>query len=353
MSDLPGARNTAEWLASRLPKTLEYTSHIGKEATLANLSSDIVKANIVVIGTHGHFNSAKPFESFLVLNDGRWTMRNILDGPALTNSPVIVLSACEVGATAPTRDDLAAIGVPGALISVGAACVLGSLWPVEDISMGYIVESFLTHLSDPGHRYRPAAALFRALHDLRQLSKQQILERCYYLLEKMGKDGTADRQPEQYIMLNNLIERIEDYDIPHPFASPQFWGAIVIIGNGWPLPADAMVSPPDASINIIQNLLKAKSYIANEQFNEARKVLENILANADGIFRARALDALAWIVWESRRTGEEKEAKRKAIDLLISAEFLAKDDCNDQMLRNIHATRKKIELWDVKDNVET
>jgi CHAT domain-containing protein len=351
LSDLPGARNTAEWLASNLPKTLKIISLIGNESTLANLFSSINNANIVVIGTHGHVNMEKPIESFLVFNDGHWTMRNILDGPALTNSPVIVLSACEVGAVTPSLNDIAALGVPGALISMGAACVLGSLWPVEDISMGYIVERFLTHLSNPG--YRPAAALFRALHDVKKLTKKQALDRCYHLLKKMEQDKSADYNPSQYIMLYNLIKWIEDYDFPYPFKSPQFWGGIVMIGSGWHSPMFGIVAPPESIIDMTQNLFEVDTCIANEQYNEAKKILMNILAYAEGVFRIRSLDKLAWVVWESRRKGEEKEARQKAFSLLASAESLAKDNHDDQMLRNINATRKKIELWDGKENVET
>lgn len=346
ISDLPGARNISKWLASRLPETLEYTSYVGEEATLANLFSGIDRANIAVIGTHGSFNSANPQESFLEFHDGRWTMSNMLDRLAFNTSPVIVLSACEVGAIAPTVDELAASGIPGALISTGAACVLASLWPVEDISMGYIIERFLTHLSHPG--YRPAAALFRALRDVRRLNKQEALERCYNLREQMESDGTADRLPEPYLMLNNLIEWIEDSDLPCPFASPLVWGGIVIVGSGWYRQAGAEIGSLDELENIVNRHSKgqmARSRMAEGKFNEAREILEEILPYTDGEERARTLEALAWVVWESRDRGNEQVSKRKAKELLAQAEFLAKAEQNDPILRNINATRQKIELY--------
>ena len=344
-SDLPGARNTAKWLASNLPKTVEYTSFVGEKATIENLYSGIDRGSIFVIGTHGSFDIDHPYESFLEFHDGRWTMGNMLDLPAFTTSPVYVLSACEVAAPA-LLDERAASGIPGALISAGAACVLASLWPVEDISMGYIIERFLTYLSYAG--CRPAAALFRALRDVRRLNKQEALERCYNLREQMESDGTADRLPEPYLMLNNLIEWIEDSDLPCPFASPQVWGGIVIVGSGWYRQAGAEIGSLDELENIANRHLKgqmARSRMAEGKFNEAREILEEILPYTDGEERARTLEALAWVMWESRDRGNEQVSKRKAKELLDQAEFLAKAEQNDQILRNINATRQKIELY--------
>lgn len=347
MSDLPGARNTAKWLASRLPKTLEYTSHVGEKATLKNLSCGIDRADVVVIGTHGSFNSASPEKSFLQFHDGRWTMSDMLDRPAYTMTPVIVLSACEVGAAAPTPDDLAATGIPGALISAGAACVLASLWPVEDISMGYVTERFLFHLSSrPG--LRPAAALFRALRNLRQLTQQEALERCYNLLDEMERNGTLYRLRDHSDALREVIDWILDADLPHPFADRSYWGGTIIIGSGWHSPAGALVGPSHIMIDYIEDSHakgeKARSLMAEGRFGQAKKVLEEILIYADGVDRARILDALAWAVWGSRRTGDAQAAKVEAMELLAQAEFVAKAEQDDQLLRNVYATRQKIGL---------
>jgi len=341
-SNLPGARNTADSLGSRVPASVSYTSYLRDEATLSNLSRGIDEADIVFIGAHGIFKPANPADSYLELHDGRWTMAEMLDRPAFGRSPVIILSACEVGASAP-GDELAASGIPGALISAGAACVLAGLWPLEDISTGYAVEKFLDYLSHRG--YRPAAALFRALCKLRQLPKDRAIERCQNLLDKMDEDGTADSLADQYLRLNELKERIEDSDAEHPFASPQFWGGIVIVGSGWASPAGAMVSA--SPTQPIEDLLKreeAQAMLSRGQFKEARKILEEILPNADGVERARALNTLAAVVWGGRRDGTDKSARREAMEFLTEAEDLARADQNEQLLRNISATRQKIDL---------
>ncbi|MGH2543871.1 MAG: CHAT domain-containing protein, partial [Ardenticatenaceae bacterium] len=321
-------------------------SYVGEDATLENLTAGIGESDVVIISTHGVFNNAHPNESYLQLHDGRWTMADMLGSPSLAKSPVVILSACEIGAIAPTLDELDASGIPGALISAGAASVLASLWPVEDVSAGYIMERFVTYLSYPG--YRPAAALFRAVRDARRLEKQAALDYCYDLLEDMERNGLADTQPEQYMMLNNLVEWIEDTDLEHPFANAQAWGGIVIVGSGWSREAGAMVGPASDAIAAIENRLerdRARSLIAEGHFAEARKVLEKLLTQVSyGRERANTLDALAWAVWRGQRKGTEQSARREALELLAEAEFLASADRDDQLLRNIRATRQKIEL---------
>lgn len=344
-ADLPGARNTAGWLASRLPETLTYSSYVGEKATVTNLYGEMDRADVIVIGTHGDFDPAQPEQSALEFQDGPWTLSAMLEGPAFSKGPVMVLSACEVGAMAPTPDDLAASGIPGALISAGAASVLAGLWPVEDISMGYVVERFITHLSHRG--YRPAAALFRAVRDLRLLLKEDALQRCYSLLEQMESDGTAESLPEQYLLLNNLVERIEDSQAEHPFASPQFWGSIVVVGSGWHRPAGAVVGPAEDIPHLIEDRLKreeARALMAQGRFREARKLLEEVLPLADGADRAQTLHALAWAVWGSRPSGADRWARWKASRLLAQAGLIARSERDERLVSDIEDARQALAL---------
>jgi CHAT domain-containing protein/tetratricopeptide (TPR) repeat protein len=349
LSDLPGARNTANWLTSQLPKE-KYLSYVGKQATIANLTLGISKADIALIGTHGHFDVKNPTESYLAFFDGRWKMNDILDNPVFENSPVLILSSCEVGASTPLAElTLGGLpsGIPGALLSSGAACTLASLWPVEDISMEYLVEKFLTHLAHPG--YRPSAALFRAIKDLKELTKKEALNRCCRLIEQMEQDGTADLLPEQFIRLDALKVWIEDSEDDHPFKSPQFWGGIIIFGSGWHLPAGALVGAQDirSTINVIESIQRrqeATELMVKGKFQEAREILEQLQKQTEGVENVRTLDKLAWAVWMSRQRGSEESAKQEALRLLDQAEFLAQGEQSQQLMRNIKATKQKIEL---------
>ena len=84
--------------------------------------------------------------------------------------------------------------------------------------------------------------------------------------------------------------------------------------------------------------------LSTGKFKDAKKILDEILLKADGAERARLLNALAAVVWGGRRKGTDKSSRREAMELLAEAEDLAKADQNEQLLRNINATRQKIDL---------
>lgn len=259
--------------------------------------------------------------------------------------PVVILSACEVGAKMP-GDDLAASGIPGALISGGASCVLASLWPVEDISMDYITQRFLAYLSHPG--YRPSAALFRAIRDVRRLTKSEVVKQCNTMISHLKKASVAEpKLSEQLLMMRIYRDRIEESKDLHPFLSPQYWGGMIIVGCGWYAPAGALVGGSHYVTNWIENYEKfqvAKRQIEGKKYDEAIGILKKILRYSDGRERVKALDLLAWAIWNNRKKGQEYSARRTAMDLLAQAEFLAKAEQDEQLIRNVYATRKKVEL---------
>lgn len=342
-SDLPGAASVAEWLRSRLPESLRYISYCGGEATFANLARDVDKADLVILCTHGDLDLAHPNGSHLVFADKNWTLSDMLDEAALASHPAMILSACEIGTTLP--GGMAASSIPGALLSAGADFVLAALWPVENISMGYVIERFLVHLSHKG--YRPSAALFRAVSDLKKWSKDDAVQRCRMMLDLMAADGTADRFPERYLLLDNLAVWLEDSQEPHPFASAQLWGSLVIVGSGWHTPAGAFVGGLQMIMGVVKAITSrdaAQELILEGQFVEARQILEELLEQAEGLERVRTLDMLAEVIWRGRQPGYEQAARRDALHLLDRAEQLAQSEEDEQLLRHLHATRQKINL---------
>lgn len=344
LSDLPGVRYAAQQIASSLPDTLKHGQYAGNEATLDKLSSNVGSANIVAIGTHGFFDAQDPTNSYLVLYDGQWTVNNIVSRPPFSSSPIFVLSACELGAISPNAWTLVEgpSSIPNALLSAGAACVLASLWPVEDIALGYVTERFIIHLGYPG--WRPAAALFRAIRDLENLTKQEVVDRCDAVLNQMECDGIDDRIAQSYVLLENLRNMFEESDQANPYASAQLWGGLIIVGSGWGLPAGIVIGGM-APIQVhALRTLQARPLIAQGKFQEAIKPLEDLLPVAEGEERARILESLALARWKSRGQGEDDEVRREALDLLDKAEFAAQADQNEQLVKNINATRQKIKL---------
>lgn len=342
--DLPAAANNAKWLA-KFGSVIGHNIYTGSDATLTNLKSNFDKAHIIILGTHGSFNSAQPLESYLELYDRRWTMTDILASPFFQLNPVFILSACEVGAKNP-GDNMAASGIPGALISSGCACVLASLWPVEDISMDYVTERFLAYLSHPG--FRPSAALFRAIRDLKSLTKSEVVERCNGIISGVKAACiTNSKLAEALLTLRIFRDKIDETEELHPFLSPQFWGGLVLVGSGWYAPAGAFVGGADYANKVIMNYQKfeeAKEKIRSKEYDNAIEILEEILKFADGKGRAKTLDLLAWAIWSNRKLGQEHSARKIALDYLAQASFLAQAEDDEQLIRNIHATKNKLEL---------
>jgi hypothetical protein len=309
--DLPGTRDTAAWLVEKLPAGIETMTRIGADATLRALERDLPRADIAILGCHGSFLPDRPLASHLSLSGGQWTVDAILGGAALERAPVLVLSACEVGARAPTVDEIEASGLPGALVSAGAGAVLASMWPVEDVSMGYLVERFVAALSHPG--YRPAAALYRAVHQLQRCTLAEAIERIAGTMRRMEEDGTVETAAAQYLMLDTLRSRLADEGAPFPFASAQYWGGVVVVGSGWYQPADGVVtSDPVAVIEATFERTRARDMIRAGDVAAAQPILERLLDLVQGSQRVEALVELGEIAWRGRADGCARSARRAA-----------------------------------------
>ena len=343
--DLPGARMTSAWLKAHSKGDRRFVEKIGADADRQALTEGIEQAHIVVVGTHGHFDRRDPENSYLELAGGRWTMAEMIDRPFFAHSPLLVLSACEVGAVAALPDEREASGIPGALVSAGAACVIANLWPAEDVSMGLVMQYFLRTL---GHRgYRPAAVLFRAIRELRRLSREQALAHCDELLAMMKADGTKEQHPEHYLRVDNLVAWIDEHGGDRPFELPWFWGGLVAVGSGWGAPAGALVGGAELVQRVAESIMArehASDLICAGKAKEACDSLRPLLEFADGVERVRTLELLAWAVWRARHPELAGAAKRESLDSLDQAEPLARAEEDEQLLRNIAATRNKIDL---------
>ncbi|RBQ19754.1 hypothetical protein DP939_13625 [Spongiactinospora rosea] len=132
----PGAR----WVPARAAAVLAALDG----ATLAHLA------------THGTFHAHSPLMSGLVLDDGPLMAYDLL---GLRRPPrLVVLSACEAGmAHAPT--DGGPLGLAGALLSRGTACVVACVVPVRDEEALILMTAFHDLLAAGG---TPARALATA-----------------------------------------------------------------------------------------------------------------------------------------------------------------------------------------------
>jgi len=238
VEDLPGAQYTAVKLQRSSFKELGSVTLTGSQATSGAFFERARDANVIVLATHGSLNLADPGASSIRFHDRSVSLDEIIRKCRFQSSPIVILSTCEVGALSPLADPTLGL-IPGALIAAGAASVIASLWPVVDLSTGYLVERLLHYLAYPG--FRPAAALFRALRDLRNWPLEDALRYCAETKKRMEKVGSADRFPLEYIRVDHLQAVLRKMNIPRPFSGPEMWAAFAVYGSGWSAPAGAFV----------------------------------------------------------------------------------------------------------------
>jgi CHAT domain-containing protein len=340
--DLPGAQVSMQEFAERSgnPTALRLAS--GAAATKAAVTQALAEADVLLFGTHGSFVPGNSERTHLVLHGEPWTMSDMQSMPELQKRALLVLVACQSGAIDTTPDDRDAWGIPGALVAAGASAVLGNLWPVEDITSGYLLDRFLVHL---GHRgYRPAAALFRAVRDLRRMSRDEALEYCRRHLQLMKESNAPARV---LLGARTILEFIEDHDDSRPFAHPFFWGATAIFGSGWHLPAGAVVGPPEIATGNLLKQLEADGLIEQGKPLQALAVAKHVAATADGVPRGRAYATMALALLRSADLSTERRVRAQASRLLKMAERIARNEEDEELTRRAQWVQAQMEDNDV------
>lgn len=176
--------------------------------------------------THGTFDWSDPRHSGVLTAPGDWlTLADLLDADKPIGAPrLVVLSACDTGLSDYRHNPDEFTGLPSGFLFAGAAGVVASLWPVDDLATSLLMSRFYeNHL---GRNQPPDLALREAqlwLRDVRLGDLAGTIDawRGAGLLkpeqaETMGEDarayaGTAGGEAR-------------------PFASPRFWGGFVLYG---------------------------------------------------------------------------------------------------------------------------
>jgi CHAT domain-containing protein len=109
---------------------------------------------------------------------------------------LVVLSACETGLYGIDRDPDEFIGLPGTFTALGAAGVLGTLWPVADTATALLIARFYDlHMSG---KLAPPTTLRRAQLWLRQATSQDLIVYAKGVAREGRLDAThVARMPEE------------------------------------------------------------------------------------------------------------------------------------------------------------
>jgi CHAT domain-containing protein/tetratricopeptide (TPR) repeat protein len=170
--DLPGSDMEGAFIAAQFPESGRAVL-AGENATLGSVLDALKGRSYWHFASHGTFTWSDVRQSALIMHNAeRLSVGRLLEVDGLSRPRLVVLSACETGLSEITRNPDEFVGLPGAFMALGAAGVLGTLWPVSDIASALLIARFYElHI---GERLRPATALQRAQVWLREATNEEL-----------------------------------------------------------------------------------------------------------------------------------------------------------------------------------
>jgi CHAT domain-containing protein len=250
--DLPAAEQEGRLVASRFPAKARTVLE-GWEATPEAVLSALRGRSYWHFASHGTFSWRDPRQSALLMHGlQRLSVGRLLDEAGGLGRPrLVVLSACETGLYDISRNPDEFIGLPGTFTALGAAGVLGTLWPVNDMATSLLIAKFYDlHL--PG-RLAPPTALRRAQLWLRRATNADLLayargaarqgrldrKHVAAIEEELSADGLrrarSRRAPVEWIgpeapAGSGGQGARSARDLGRPYAHPYYWAGFIYTG---------------------------------------------------------------------------------------------------------------------------
>ena len=164
--DLPGTEKEGALVAAHFASA-DRTVLEGRAATPDAVIAALKGKTHWHFASHGAFSWADARQSALLMHDAApLSVGRLLETEGLGRPRLVVLSACETGLSDITSSPDEFIGLPGTFTALGAAGVLGTLWPVSDAATALLMAKFYDlHLEaglDPPAALSGAQAWLRA-----------------------------------------------------------------------------------------------------------------------------------------------------------------------------------------------
>jgi CHAT domain-containing protein/tetratricopeptide (TPR) repeat protein len=189
----------------------------GPEGTCGWLFEHAGEASVLHLACHGFGGIIDATESGFVLADRTLTGLQVTElGPL--RARLAVASACQSAVTAVGEEAGEAFSLAYALLAAGAACVIASLWPVDDLATAMLMGRLYTEIAAGLIPPRALAAAQCWLRSVDAPEADRFLARHPALAANRARRGAVPPAEEALGPTR------------HPFAHPEFWAAFIVIG---------------------------------------------------------------------------------------------------------------------------
>jgi tetratricopeptide (TPR) repeat protein len=241
--NLSYARAELESIRDLLPPdatTVLSEANASRDALWAALPA----ATIVHFACHGQFDAHTPLDSALLLAGGsRLTLRDLLDADRTQTERLrlAVLSACQTAIYDFRYLPDESIGMFAGFLQAGIPAVIGTLWPVDDLSTALLMTRFYElYLRGDMLSQRqatpmsPVTALRMAQLWLRDLTYQQLDKYLQHHRELKHAEETSTSRMS-WVLLEQGLRRTRramqaDAGDKRPFVDPKYWAGFVYYG---------------------------------------------------------------------------------------------------------------------------
>jgi CHAT domain-containing protein/Tfp pilus assembly protein PilF len=206
----------------------------GQAGTARAIGQHLPAAAYSHFACHGDFQPDRPDRIALVVaqegeHTGYLTREEILTRFRAAYGSTVVLSACNSGRTLLGATD-EFVGLPSAFLIAGASAVVGSLWPVYDVSTALLMGEFYRwHLGvgeDVTPPLAPAAALRAAQRWLRGATAGELAVRF-----QAERGAPESERSMPYALASALWGRFAALEPgARPFEQPVYWAAFTCTG---------------------------------------------------------------------------------------------------------------------------
>jgi tetratricopeptide (TPR) repeat protein len=193
-NDLPHALVEGAAIAALFPEPARHIHGVGLDRL--SVWSDARRSTYVHFACHASLNAEPDVTALHLGGMTPMTIGDIRDFVQLENARLVTLSACTTGTASQPELASEQIGLVETLLRAGAATVVASLWPVDDLATRLLMEEFYRHLVES--RLSPPAALRAAQLWLREQPAGTIAPSLIRDVELPGRSATETRYSDPY-----------------------------------------------------------------------------------------------------------------------------------------------------------